>query len=91
MRSLVFEGNTWAVCQEIRHKDMKLYNAFRQVLKAILIADPCAGIGKPEPLAQELTGLWSRRISMNDRIVYKCDRETVCIFSVGGQFNRLGE
>ena len=84
MRSLVFEGSTWAICQEIKHKDIKLYAELRQLLKSILVADPFSGVGKPEPLSHELTGLWSRRISLNDRIIYKCDHEIVYIFSVGG-------
>ena len=29
------------------------------------------GIGKPEPLRNELSGWWSRRIDDNNRIVYR--------------------
>jgi len=31
---------------------------------------PFKGIGKPEPLANNLTGYWSRRISMEHRFIY---------------------
>lgn len=32
--------------------------------------DPAAGIGKPEPLSQNLSGFWSRRITDEHRPVY---------------------
>ena len=34
------------------------------------IADPFRGIGKPEPLKGNLSGLWSRRIDLEHRLVY---------------------
>jgi toxin YoeB len=40
-----------------------------------LIADikrsPFSGIGKPEPLKQDMAGLWSRRIDKEHRLVYR--------------------
>jgi toxin YoeB len=33
--------------------------------------NPFKGIGKPEPLRGDLSGWWSRRISGDDRIVYR--------------------
>ncbi len=32
--------------------------------------DPAMGIGKPEPLSQNLSGYWSRRITDEHRLVY---------------------
>jgi toxin YoeB len=40
------------------------------LLKAIR-QDPFKGIGKPEPLRHDLKGWWSRRITGEDRIVYR--------------------
>ena len=34
--------------------------------------DPFRGIGKPEPLRGELSGWWSRRISREHRLIYRC-------------------
>lgn len=42
----------------------------KELLKAIR-QDPFKGIGKPEPLRHDLRGWWSRRISGEDRLVYK--------------------
>jgi toxin YoeB len=33
--------------------------------------DPFKGTGKPEPLRGQLTGWWSRRINLEDRLVYR--------------------
>ena len=32
---------------------------------------PFTGVGKPEPLRGDLSGWWSRRISQEDRMVYR--------------------
>ena len=32
---------------------------------------PFIGIGKPEPLKGDLKGWWSRRITLEDRLVYR--------------------
>jgi len=32
--------------------------------------DPFVGIGKPEPLKHRLAGVWSRRLTLEHRIVY---------------------
>ncbi len=48
-----------------------------------LIEDICRngyeGIGKPEPLRQNLSGFWSRRITTEHRIVYAIEADTVQI------------
>ncbi len=33
--------------------------------------DPCRGTGKPEPLGQNMSGWWSRRINREHRLVYR--------------------
>ena len=59
----------------------------RKTLKRIntLIADvlrtPFAGIGKPEALRENLSGLWSRRIDQTNRLVYAVDAEQITIIS----------
>lgn len=36
-----------------------------------IMRDPFEGIGKPEPLKHLGSGLWSRRITATDRLVYQ--------------------
>ncbi|MDB5288382.1 MAG: yoeB 1 [Mucilaginibacter sp.] len=40
---------------------------------------PFEGSGKPEPLKHNLAGWWSRRITLEHRLVYKIDNEAVVI------------
>ncbi|MFI7586709.1 Txe/YoeB family addiction module toxin [Spongisporangium articulatum] len=41
--------------------------------------DPGVGIGKPERLAHNFSGYWSRRVSDEHRLVYKLDGETIVV------------
>lgn len=89
MRSLVFEGNTWAAYEQLRDKDKKLHRALRKILKEMLRADPAQGLGKPESLRYGLAGYWSRRISVKDRVIYKYDDSYVYIFGIGGHYDQF--
>jgi len=40
MRSLVFEGRTWAAYEELRQKDKRLHTALCAILKEMLRGDP---------------------------------------------------
>jgi toxin YoeB len=59
----------------------------RKTLKRInaLIQDamrqPFDGIGKPEPLRENLSGFWSRRIDDVNRLVYTVDGRDLAIVS----------
>ena len=39
------------------------------------------GIGKPEPLKENLSGFWSRRIDDTNRLVYAIDEQYITIIS----------
>ncbi|MGS2724736.1 Txe/YoeB family addiction module toxin [Porticoccus sp. GXU_MW_L64] len=59
----------------------------KKTLKRInkLISDtmrsPFDGIGKPEPLKENLSGFWSRRIDETNRLVYAIDSKQLTIIS----------
>ncbi|MCW0001668.1 Txe/YoeB family addiction module toxin [Pararhizobium sp. YC-54] len=38
-----------------------------------MLRHPFEGIGKPEPLRNQLKGYWSRRITQEHRLVYKVE------------------
>ncbi|EPJ43391.1 MAG: addiction module toxin, Txe/YoeB [Osedax symbiont Rs1] len=88
MRSLVFEGKTWLVYEQLRENDTKLHKALCKILKEMLRSDPASGLGKPEPLKHKLSGLWSKRISQKDRLVYKFDEDNIYILAIGGHYNQ---
>lgn len=52
------------------HADKKLVKKLDALLKDI-DRNGYAGIGKPEPLKDDLSGYWSRRIDEYNRIVYR--------------------
>jgi toxin YoeB len=89
MRSLVFEGNTWNVYEQLRQSDKKLHENLCKILKEMLRGDPKSGLGKPEPLKHNLSGLWSRRLSQRDRIIYKFYSNYIYIFAIGGHYEQF--
>ena len=44
------------------------------------------GIGKPEPLKGNLSGLWSRRIDETNRLVYRMENGMLQIVSCRGHY-----
>lgn len=59
-----------------------------KILKELELT-PYTGIGNPEPLKYELTGYWSRKINIKDRMVYKVEEDivTVVVFSAIGHYS----
>jgi len=45
------------------------------------------GLGKPEPLKNELSGFWSRRITDVHRLVYSIDEDNIYIVKCKGHYN----
>ena len=88
MRSLVFEGKTWQAYEALRAKDKALHKTLCRQLKEMLRGDPEQGLGKPEALKHTLTGLWSRRLSQKDRLIYAFDDERIYIFAIGGHYDQ---
>jgi|TARA_B100001971_G_C18211424_1_gene550953 toxin YoeB len=88
MRSLVFEGNTWAAYEQLRKKDKRLHDALCKLLKEMLRFSPASGLGKPEMLKQNLSGFWSKRISQRDRLIYKFDDNYIYVFAIGGHYDQ---
>ena len=51
----------------------KLLKKINQLIKDIE-RDPFNGLGKPEPLKNNMSGWWSRRIDETNRIVYRVEK-----------------
>ena len=52
------------------------------VLIESILEDPSSGIGKPEKLKYELSGMWSRRINHRDRVIYEVANDTLIILQL---------
>ena len=58
-------------------------NPLKRINKLIAetIKEPFIGIGKPEPLRENLAGFWSRRIDESNRLVYAVNDEYLTIIA----------
>lgn len=60
--------------------DKKIFKRVQRLIKETL-RDPFDGIGKPEPLKNNLHGYWSKRITDEHRFVYKIEENQLIIIS----------
>jgi len=49
---------------------------------------PFDGLGKPEPLKHNLSGLWSRRITNEHRLVYQVLTDRINVISVRYHYDK---
>jgi toxin YoeB len=77
-RRLVFTPVAWEDYEYWQHQDRKTLRRVNMLIRDIL-RDPFAGIGKPEPLKENLSGFWSRRIDDRHRVVYTVDADDIVI------------
>ena len=67
---LVFSNQAWEDYQYWVSTNDKVRDRINELIKQCK-RTPFKGTGKPEPLKGDLTGWWSRRISQEDRMVYR--------------------
>jgi toxin YoeB len=82
---LVFSEQAWDDYLYWQKTDKKLLERINALVKDIS-RSPFAGIGKPEPLKNALSGYWSRRINDEHRIVYKIADGSVLIAQLRYQY-----
>lgn len=65
------------------HKKTGNKAVLRKILHLLeeLTEHPFTGTGKPEPLRHNLSGLWSRRINREHRLVYEVSDHNIFILS----------
>jgi toxin YoeB len=80
MRKLVWDESAWENYLYWQVQDKKTLKRINRLIKDTL-ASPFDGIGKPEPLKENLSGYWSRRIDSTHRLVYKVTDDFIIIVS----------
>lgn len=75
-----FVERSWDEYNSWQKEDIKLFKKIQRLIKETL-RDPFGGIGKPEPLKNNLKGYWSKRISDEHRLVYKIEENQLVIIS----------
>ncbi|WP_105384250.1 Txe/YoeB family addiction module toxin [Neorhizobium alkalisoli] len=69
---LVWEPEAWREYIYWQETDPKIVIRINELIKDAL-RHPFEGIGKPEPLRNQLKGQWSRRITQEHRLVYRVE------------------
>lgn len=67
-------------------QDKRILKKINQLLRDIC-RSPFEGTGKPEPLKENLSGLWSRRIDGEHRLVYAVEDKKIVVFSCRGHYD----
>jgi toxin YoeB len=79
-RKLVWTGEAWSDYLYWQGQDPKTLKRINRLI-AETLRDPFEGIGKPEPLKENLTGFWSRRIDDTHRLVYAITEEYLTVIA----------
>lgn len=74
----VWDDSAWEDYLYWQKTNNKMLNKINELIKSCE-RTPFSGIGKPEPLKDNLKGFWSRRIDKEHRFVYKIEGETLII------------
>jgi toxin YoeB len=76
----IFSDISWRHYLYWQANDKKVLKKINELIKDI-DRNGNEGLGKPEPLKNELSGLWSRRITSEHRLIYSLDEENIYIYS----------
>jgi toxin YoeB len=79
-RLLTFTPAAWDDYVYWQGQDKKTLKRINELVRDVMRA-PFEGIGKPEPLRENLAGYWSRRIDDTHRLVYAVDKTQVTIIA----------
>lgn len=63
-----------------------IFNKIKALLNDIRL-HPFEGIGKPEPLKNDLRGLWSRRINKEHRLLYEVENGQIRVYVLSMRYN----
>lgn len=83
---LLWEDRAWSEYSSWQTEDKKTLKRINTLIKDIQ-RNPFEGIGKPEPLKDNLSGLWSRRIDTTNRVVYFAKDNIIYVVSCKGHYD----
>lgn len=83
---ILFEDRAWEDYLYWQTQDKKTLKRINALLKDI-DRNTFDGIGKPEPLKEDLSRLWSRRIDDKNRVVYYEQNGIIYIVSCRGHYD----
>jgi len=75
---LLFLSPAWEDYLFWQQHDKKMLKRINELIKQCQ-RTPYEGIGKPEPLKENLSGWWSRRIDHEHRLVYRAEGDQLIV------------
>ncbi len=79
-KKLVWTNEAWTDYIYWQSQDRKTLKRINKIIEDTK-RTPFKGTGKPEPLRENLSGFWSRRIDDTNRLVYIVDKKYITIIS----------
>ncbi len=79
-RLLAWTDDAWADYVYWQGQDKKTLKRINKLITDTK-RSPFEGIGKPEPLKENLSGFWSRRVDESNRLVYAVNNSHITIIS----------
>lgn len=86
MKRLTFTQRGWDDYTSWLEIDRQMLKRINRLITEVL-RDPFVGIGKPEPLRNQLAGAWSRRIDGEHRLVYLVTYDAMCMVGARGHYD----
>jgi toxin YoeB len=80
MRKLAWGSKAWQDYLYWQSQDKKTLKRINRLIEDTL-SNAFEGIGKPEPLKENLSDFWSRRIDETNRLIYVVDNDYLTIIS----------
>ena len=87
MSEKIWSDDAWEDYLYWQIQDKKTIRRINQLIRDIERNGPLEGIGKPEALAGDLSGEFSRRINDKDRLVYHIEGGRIYIAACRGHYN----
>lgn len=85
MINIAFTNKAWEEYCEWQKQDKKTLKRINTIL-ADIQRDNFVGIGKPEPLKNNYSGYWSRRIDGSNRLIYRINNNQIEIIQCKGHY-----
>ena len=85
MNNIMFTERAWEEYCYWQSQEKKTLKKINQLLTDIK-RNEYTGIGKPEPLKNQLSGYWSRRIDDVNRLVYRISNNQIEIVQCKGHY-----
>lgn len=84
--NILFTDTGWNQYTEWQRQDKKTVKRINQLLKSIDRDGALQGIGKPELLKHDKSGLYSRQIDKANRLVYEMSGNQIIVKSCKGHY-----